>query len=311
MGDLDAAKYQLVEWRISIYGKKYDEWQKLSKWFFQHKLAHPNVRWLIQVPRLFHLYKLSGDVTNFQDMLHNIFAPLFEASADPSAHPQMSTFLETIVGFDSVDDESRREYGVLSHGMIPTPDQYELEENPSYGYWMYYMYANVLALNKFRASRGLCTFQFRPHCGEAGRILRHGVFFRLFTIKYHSYSGDVEHLISAYLLANQINHGILLRKAPSLQYLYYLSQVGIAMSPLSNNKLFLEYTKNPFIKYFRQGMNVSLSTDDPLMLHYTKDALVEEYSVATQVYEYKYSTVVCFLITFAITGLEAQLNGSM
>jgi AMP deaminase len=30
-------------------------------------------------------------------------------------------------------------------------------------------------------------------------------------------------------------------------------------------------------------MNVSLSTDDPLMLHYTKDALVEEYSVATQV----------------------------
>jgi adenosine deaminase len=36
-------------------------------------------------------------------------------------------------------------------------------------------------------------------------------------------------------------------------------------------------------RYFSQGLNVSLSTDDPLMLHYTKDALVEEYSVATQV----------------------------
>jgi hypothetical protein len=33
------------------------------------------------------------------------------------------------------------------------------------------------------------------------------------------------------------------------------------------------------------GMNVSLSTDDPLMLHYTKDPLIEEYSVATQVYK--------------------------
>jgi AMP deaminase len=32
-----------------------------------------------------------------------------------------------------------------------------------------------------------------------------------------------------------------------------------------------------------QGLNVSLSTDDPLMLHYTNDALLEEYSVAAQV----------------------------
>lgn len=76
-----------------------------------------------------------------------------------------------------------------------------------------------------------------------------------------------------------------MRKAPALHYLYYLSQVGIAMSPLSNNKLFLDYNKNPFPKYFKQGLNVSLSTDDPLMLHYTKDALVEEYSVATQVWK--------------------------
>lgn len=30
-------------------------------------------------------------------------------------------------------------------------------------------------------------------------------------------------------------------------------------------------------------MNVSLSTDDPLMIHLTKEPLVEEYSVAAQV----------------------------
>jgi AMP deaminase len=72
-------------------------------------------------------------------------------------------------------------------------------------------------------------------------------------------AGSVDHLISTYLVANQINHGIKLRKNPTIQYLFYLSQIGIAMSPLSNNKLFLDFTKNPFPKYFSQGMNVSLS----------------------------------------------------
>jgi AMP deaminase len=55
------------------------------------------------------------------------------------------------------------------------------------------------------------------------------------------------------------------------------------MSPLSNNKLFVDYNRNPFYSYFCRGLNVSLSTDDPLMLHYTKEPLVEEYCVAAQV----------------------------
>jgi AMP deaminase len=31
------------------------------------------------------------------------------------------------------------------------------------------------------------------------------------------------------------------------------------------------------------GLNVSLSTDDPLQFHFTREALIEEYSVAAQV----------------------------
>lgn len=50
------------------------------------------------------------------------------------------------------------------------------------------------------------------------------------------------------------------------------------MSPLSNNALFLTYDRNPFPMYHRMGMNVSLSTDDPLMFSLTKEPLVEEYS---------------------------------
>jgi hypothetical protein len=73
------------------------------------------------------------------------------------------------------------------------------------------------------------------------------------------------------------------------------------MSPLSNNALFLTYERNPFPQYFKLGMNISLSTDDPLQLHYTKvrlgydlsrplltslqEPLMEEYSVAAQIYK--------------------------
>ncbi|RYY82041.1 hypothetical protein EON63_14170, partial [archaeon] len=219
--------------------------------------------WLVQVPRLYDVYKATGLMDNFQQVIVNVFQPLFEVTRDPTSHPKLHMFLQRVIGFDSVDDESKIEHDMLSSSN-PPPEQWDLPYNPPYGYWMYYMYANIVVLNKLRAERGLNTFQFRPHCGEAG---------------------EVEHLLSTYIVAHQINHGIMLRKNPALHYLYYLSQIGIAMSPLSNNKLFLDYQKNPFIKYFNQGMNVSLSTDDPLMLHITKDALLEEYSVAAQVWK--------------------------
>ena len=62
------------------------------------------------------------------------------------------------------------------------------------------------------------------------------------------------------------------------------AQVGIAMSPTSNNTLFLPYTKNPFPTYFKQGMNVSLSTDDPVQFHHTREPLMEEYNMVGQVF---------------------------
>ena len=38
------------------------------------------------------------------------------------------------------------------------------------------------------------------------------------------------------------------------------------MSPLSNNHLFVDYFQNPFPDFFACGLNVSLSTDDPLQV---------------------------------------------
>lgn len=62
-------------------------------------------------------------------------------------------------------------------------------------------------------------------------------------------------------------------QAPVLQYLYYLAQIPIAMSPLSNNHLFLPYHRNPLPDYLARGLMVALSTDDPLQFHFTKVCL--------------------------------------
>ncbi|XP_022775984.1 AMP deaminase-like isoform X5 [Durio zibethinus] len=164
LSDLEASKYQMAEYRVSIYGRKQSEWDQLASWFINNEIYSENAIWLIQL----------------------------------------------------------------------------------------------------RESKGLPTIKLRPHCGEAG---------------------DIDHLAAAFLLCNNISHGVNLRKSPVLQYLYYLAQIGLAMSPLSNNSLFLDYHRNPFPAFFQRGLNVSLSSDDPLQIHLTKEPLVEEYSVAAQVWK--------------------------
>lgn len=262
MHDLQISKYQNMEYRVSIYGRNLQEWEKLATWIINNKLFSNNIRWLVQVPRLYDIYKKSGLVNNFQDILNNIFSPLFEVTKNPRVSPNLHIFLQRVIGFDSVDDESKIDRRLMKK--FPPPSSWDFSYNPPYSYYLYYLYSNVSFLNHWRASKNFNTFNLRPHCGEAG---------------------DPEHLISAFLLSHSISHGILLRKIPFVQYLFYLEQIGIAMSPLSNNALFLTYDKNPFQSYFKKGLNVSLSTDDPLQFSYTKEPLIEEYSVAAQIYK--------------------------
>lgn len=286
ISDLESSKYQMVEWRISIYGRDINEWDKLAAWVVDNKLFSTNVRWLIQIPRLYSLYKTLMTVENYEDLLRNVFQPLFEVTEDPTSHPKLHVFLQRVIGFDSVDDESKVERRL--YRKYPTPKEWDTKQNPPYGYWIYYLFANMTSLNAWRKQRGFNTFLLRPHCGEAG---------------------DTDHLASALLCCHSISHGITLRKVPILQYAFYLDQIGIAMSPLSNNALFLTYDRNPFINYFKKGLNVSLSTDDPLQFAFTKEPLIEEYSVAAQIYKLS-SVDMCELAKHSVDqcGFELQLK---
>ncbi|KAL3961579.1 hypothetical protein ACCO45_003102 [Purpureocillium lilacinum] len=286
ISDLESSKYQMVEWRISIYGKSIDEWDKLAAWVVDNKLFSHNVRWLIQIPRLYDVYKASGLMETFEQIVRNVFQPLFEVTQDPSSHPKLHVFLQRVIGFDSVDDESKVERRLFKK--FPVPKVWDTKQNPPYSYWIYYLFANMASLNYWRKKRGFNTLVLRPHCGEAG---------------------DSEHLAVSVLSCHSISHGLLLRKVPLLQYVFYLEQIGIAMSPLSNNALFLAYERNPFHQYFRRGLNVSLSTDDPLQFAFTKEPLIEEYAVAAQIY--KLSPVdMCELAKNSVkqSGYEASIK---
>ena len=107
------------------------EWDKLAKWVVNNKLFSDNVRWLIQIPRLYEVFKASGTVESFGDVVQSrlashitlmkgcsltcasvtsdIFQPLFEVTKDPRTHPELHVFLQRVIGFDSVDDESKSE----------------------------------------------------------------------------------------------------------------------------------------------------------------------------------------------------------
>uniref|UniRef100_A0A1I8FIS9 A_deaminase domain-containing protein n=1 Tax=Macrostomum lignano TaxID=282301 RepID=A0A1I8FIS9_9PLAT len=217
-----------------------------------------NVRWIIQA-------RTAG--TNFQTFLRTIDNCSGRYSTPQwtrKVTPQLASFLQSVVAFDSVDDESKPESVVFDRDSPEPADWTDADRNPPYAYYLFYMYANLVPLNALRKARGIQPITLRPHCGEAG---------------------PVHHLATAFLLADNINHGLLLRKAPVLQYLYYLAQVPMAMSPLSNNSLFLPYSRSPLPDFLARGLCVTLSTDDPLMFHFTKEPLMEEYSIAAQVWK--------------------------
>lgn len=57
--------------------------------------------------------------------------------------------LTQVVGFDSVDDESKPEQHIFNLDS-PLPANWTEEDNPPYSYYLYYMYANMTVLNHLR-----------------------------------------------------------------------------------------------------------------------------------------------------------------
>ena len=46
-----------------------DEWDKLASWIVDNKLFSHNVRWLVQIPRLYNVYHTTNVVKTFNDII--------------------------------------------------------------------------------------------------------------------------------------------------------------------------------------------------------------------------------------------------
>ena len=54
-----------------------------------------------------------------------------------------------VIGFDSVDDESKPESTFFSSATL-MPEGWTSHDNPPYSYYIFYMFANISMLNRLR-----------------------------------------------------------------------------------------------------------------------------------------------------------------
>ena len=76
--DMERDAFTFAENRLSIYGKSRQEWSKLANWFDVHGMYHPHNRWMIQIPRTYTYLVNTKAISSFEDLLGNIFGPLWE-----------------------------------------------------------------------------------------------------------------------------------------------------------------------------------------------------------------------------------------
>lgn len=263
-----------LEPRFTIYGKHPKEWATFAKWAKKWKIDEiPGLLISVQLPRVYRIWKKRGAVKCFGELLRNFFQPLLNAARRPAENADVAWLLQHLRAIDTVDDESVEDDAEISG--LRGPDEWTSDEEPPYSYYLYHMHAYISKLNGLRAAWPkrdrisdfgfpLPPIELRPHCGEAG---------------------PCHHLATAFLFCHGISHGINLESSPVLQYLYFLSQVCIAVSPISNSMLLRDYKDNPFARFFRQGLRVCLTTDDPMMFHVTHAPLLEEYVTARNAFE--------------------------
>lgn len=120
--------------------------QFASTLLIAHAISHS---FIFSFPTNSDIFKTNSIVGSFQEILDNIFLPLFEATNEPEKHPELHRFMQYVIGFDSVDDESKPENPLFDRDVSP-PQEWNEEDNPPYAYYIYYMYANMTVLNQFR-----------------------------------------------------------------------------------------------------------------------------------------------------------------
>ncbi|CAI4566167.1 AVB_G0029500.mRNA.1.CDS.1 [Saccharomyces cerevisiae] len=327
---LEKSKYQLAQVSVNFqfYSSGEDWYKKFSQWLLRWKLVSYNIRWNIQIARIFPKLFKENVVSNFQEFLDLIFNPLFtlekeQLPIDSSVNTDiigLQFFLSNVCSMDLVIKESDEYYWKEFTDMNCKPKFWTAQgDNPTVAHYMYYIYKSLAKVNFLRSQNLQNTITLRNYCSPlSSRTSQFGV--DLY------FTDQVESLVCNLLLCN----GGLLQVEPlwdtatMIQYLFYLFQIPILAAPLSsvsllnsqkstflkNKNVLLEhdylkdqetakinpsrditvgeqrsYETNPFMKMFKMGLKISLSSKSILYnSSYTLEPLIEEYSVAASIY---------------------------
>lgn len=293
LSDYEKSKYQYAELGINFNlldccGRgTTNKWSSIAKWIVDNKLVSHNVKWIIRLPRNYTSLRKAGKVRSFQDYLDLVFRPLFDVSINPEIDVNLHFFLTKVASISLLSGHHQHDERTLFDiQKLRPPKRWTTSENPPYSYYLYYIFINLTSLNHFRKGRRLPTLTLRSFAASQSDQVGLGLI--------------TESLATSFLLSKDIINGEQLRNHPVLQYLYFLKQIGITMSPLCWNKTTqlkndddrhpkmnsnVAYESNPAIDFFKVGMRVALSTNKPLFASFTRESLIEEYSVAASIYK--------------------------
>ncbi|CAI4056094.1 hypothetical protein SKDZ_02G3890 [Saccharomyces kudriavzevii ZP591] len=330
----ETSKYQLCQLSVDFqfylhYGNSDVDnwWMVFANWLSHYNLFSNNIRWNIRISRIYPELYHTGKIQNFQDYLNLIFSPLFNAQnyLHKSLGPILSRFLSHIASFDlCVQDSDNSMWKQFTTVDCSPQDWTSSGDNPTISQYMYYVYANLAKLNHIRQALHQNTFTLRSSCSSTS-INRTSQFSNTLSFTEHT-----EIILNNFLLASGgfLNGENLRNAPPSLAYLFYLTQIPMVVAPLNSivdskaatiqdqapMGLVLEppkpYKKNPFMKFFEMGFKISLSSESILYNHsYTREPIIEEYSVAASIY-CLHSADLCELLrnSVIISGFASTLK---
>lgn len=319
---LEKSKYQLVQISIDyqFVDKNNDEnnnwWINFAKWVIKWKLVSYNIRWNVRVSRVFSKLFKYKMVSNFEEYLDLFFEPLIAGQNNLD----VQYCLTTICSFDIVISQSDEYLWSEFPDINLAPKEWIANgDNPTISHYMYYFYSRLSMFNQIRYKKSLNTITLRSYCSPDTSTRS-----SQFSTCNHFFTESTESLVCNLLLCNGgLLRGEGLWLAPAtLEYLFYLFQIPIIVSPLSSISLHssliknpvsevfyysndnnnedknnirhsrdvtveeqTSYRNNPFMSLLKIGFKVSISSKSILFnSSYTLEPLMEEYSVAASIY---------------------------
>ncbi|AQZ09781.1 YBR284W and YJL070C [Zygosaccharomyces parabailii] len=308
--NLEKSKYQTVQASVDFQFHPSGElswWERFAHWLVKWNVVSYNVRWNVQIKRVFTKLYHNGKVRNFQEFLDAIFQPILDKKSLENV--ELQYLLANLLNFDVVVSHTDDFLWRAFPNVFTKPKDWEAKgDNPTVMHYMYYTYAYLAQVNCMRYNNSLNTFSLRNSCSSLNnRTSQAGT-----TLNFND---QIESIVCNMLLCNggllQSEH--LWNSQPTLSYLYYLFQIPVLATPLSSVSMISTapqeelkryraamgqkqvysitqskdktYRGNPFLTMLKVGMKVSLSSNSVLFnKSYTLDPIIEEYSVAASIY---------------------------